>query len=105
MLKISLFILFVFFTSSIFSQKNDEKTKEQAKTMIINKNSAPKLIAFDKSEWNENNNSLIKDTLLKPELKLFAINQFDSNGKKTDSIIISEPKLIPYSGYKKENDN
>ncbi len=65
----------------------------------------PKLIAFDKSELNKNNNSKKSDTLPKPELKLFAVNQINTNSKKNDSVIISEPELIPYSGYKKENDN
>lgn len=105
MIKNILFVLFLFFTSFIFSQNKDSKTTEQANSITIKNNSTPKLIAFDKSELNKNSNSIKKDTLPKPELKLFAINQINTNSKKNDSIIISEPELIPYSGYKKEKDN
>ena len=105
MIKNILFVLFLFCTSLSFSQNKVSKTTESPNVVTINKNRTPKLIAFDKIESNKNNNSILNDTIPKPELKSFAVFQLKSNSKKNDSIIISEPELIPYTGYKKENDN
>lgn len=105
MIKNILFVLFLFCTSFVFSQNKDGKTAEQANPIEIKNDSTPRLIAFDKSTWSKNNNSVKNDTLPKPELKAFAINQITSNSKENDSIITPKPELIPYTGYKKGNEN
>ncbi len=105
MIKNIFFVLFLFCTSFIFSQNKDNKTTEQSKSSTIKNNSTPKLIAFDKSELNKNNNSIKNDSFQKPELKQFSINQLNTTSKINDSTIMSEPELIPYTGYKKENNN
>jgi len=105
MIKNILFVALIFFTSFVFSQNKDSKTAELATSTTIKNNSTPKLVAFDKSGSSKNKDAIKNDVLSKPELKLFAINQINTTSKKNDSIILSEPKLIPYTGYKKEIDN
>lgn len=102
MFKTTIFILFAIFSSCVFSQENDVKASEKANVQIIK--NTPKQIAFYKGELN-NNTLLNNDSIPKPELRLFAIDQLDTISKKADSIFISEPKLIPYTGYNKENDH
>ena len=105
MIRTIAFFLFLFFTSAVFSQTEDSTTTDQVAGTTIKNSSAPKLRASEKSEVYLTNDITKNNSLSKPEIKSFAVNHSSTASKKQDSIIISKPELIPYTGYKKKKDN
>ncbi len=101
----NIFIIILLLVSSItFSQDKQSTSIAPVNTVKINNNSTALLVPFDKSEWTTIIGDIKKDSLIKPELRLFAVDQRHNTSIKNDSIIMPEPELIPFTGYKNDKD-
>lgn len=85
MKKVYTLIFFLSFTFFAFSQSNND---------TINDNT-PKLISIEKKNSDLKVKTTTDKKTLKPELKMYSLNQVNSNSKKKDSIMLSKPELTP----------